>query len=115
MTGRDGGNIYKVDLPRVINLPSSVGAASKASDPLSPPPSPTRSERLLDAYRHYEDAYQSAQQVRESSLELAQARLDLAVLLLNAEGPDEPLPDVVKAQLERDARTVFARTPELDH
>ena len=93
-------------------MPLAVGPAPVVEGQLSAPPYPTRVERLSEAYRQYDLATQSDSPTTATSLLLARARLDLAVLLLNAAGPEAELPDVVQAQLERDAKTVFAGPPK---
>ena len=98
-----------MDLSLTPQTPPS--AASVAEDLPIPPPDLTRAERLLDAYRQYDLAYQATPQVSAASLKLARARLELAVLLLHADGEEGELPAVVLAQLGREAKTVFARTP----
>lgn len=72
----------------------------------------TDNPRLLEAVRRYDEAYRGARPGTASAAALAQARLDLT-LLLDAQTPDAELPDVVRAQLERDAQTLLATTPDL--
>jgi hypothetical protein len=69
-------------------------------------------ERLREVYERYDLAYRSAKPGTASAVTLARARLDLA-LLLDADAAEVELPELVQAQLERDAQTLLAVTPEL--
>ena len=84
---------------------------TNSTDPTAPAPRPEPEVRLRAALQRYDAAYRTSRPGSAGSAELARARIDLALLLEQSD--EDVLPDLVRAQLERDAQLLVQVTQEL--